>query len=683
MVEETISKSFGRKSYVVSRPYGEVRKGEVPRSAVAVKPREEWSTEDVAEYVIKRACKEDQCTYLELIENPQKNVSKNEYKGTFVSQARRCRFADLVGALVYFYTLKKVDIADQYVWLDIFSANQPKLTARNVELEVREENERQLTEGLHVAIANFEQRVMFMDRWDGAAPLTRAWCVWEIFGVAKAKKPLEIALPESEYDRFIVTLKEEYKTIITKTAAVDVEKARCFNLADLEAIHKAIREESSFQMLDDIIKTQLRLWVASAGKLQVEKEEQKENPALEEIYQLANLAGMTYRDQGDLENAELLLRKALRVAEEVSEDRQKDAAVATILSNMAEVFQDKGRLAEAESLMREALQIKQALHGRESAQVALVMNNLAQLLQDTDRLVQAEPLMREVLQIDEAVYGRESASVARDINNLACLLQVTGRSAEAEQLMREALQIDEAIYGRKSDAVARDMNNLALVLKAHGQVAKAEQLMREALQIDEAIYGRESSAVARDMNNLAQLLKAHGQMAKAEQLMRETMQIDEGIFGRESAAVARDMNNLAQLLKATGRLGEAEPFMREVLQIHEAIYGRESTSVASDLNKLAQLLEATGRLTEAEPLVREVIKINEMIFGRESTRVAADLSKLAKLLKDTGRLEEAEPLMREALTINEAIFGPQHSRTEEPRKNLADLLRELGREGEI
>ena len=164
-------------TYTVTRPYGDVRTGEIAKSSASPKARTEWSTEDVAEYVIKRACMQDQCTYLEMIEKPKRNVSKKEYRGTFVSQARRCRFADLVGELVHFYTLKKTKISAQYVWLDIFSANQPKLTARNVEPAVRKENERQLTGGLHVAIANFEQRVMFMDKWDGAAPLTRAWCV--------------------------------------------------------------------------------------------------------------------------------------------------------------------------------------------------------------------------------------------------------------------------------------------------------------------------------------------------------------------------------------------------------------------------------------------------------------------------------------------------------------------------
>ena len=316
-IEDTTSKSFGRKSYVVSRPYGDVRKGEVPKSFVSVKPREQWSTEDVAEYVIKRACLADQCTYLELMENPKKNVSKREYRGTFVSQARRCRFADLVGALEHFYTLKQVEIADQFVWLDIFSANQPNLTARNVEPAVRKENERQLTEGLHIAIANFEQRVMFMDKWDGAAPLRRAWCVWEIFGVAKAKKQLEIALPESEYDRYISFMVKDLFNVTTKLSKLDVAKAECFSDEDLQMIQSAIRKESSYAEVNDVVMSQLRAWVASTAEAEMKNEEVKASPDESRIFLLATCAGLTFQGQGQYDRAEQLLRKAVRLCKRV------------------------------------------------------------------------------------------------------------------------------------------------------------------------------------------------------------------------------------------------------------------------------------------------------------------------------------------------------------------------------
>lgn len=324
-------------TFILSKPYGEILQGEVPKTAVEPKPRKLWTTEDVAEYIVKRACMKTECIFLELM--PKKSVSKREYRGTFVSQARRCVFTDLVDALEYYFKLKQANLSKEFVWLDIFSANQPKLTAKEVEASVRAENERQLTEGLHIAIANFDNRVMFMDKWDGATALTRAWCVWEIFGVAKAKKQLEIALSEREYDRFLVTLKEDYHSILVKTNAVDVEAAQCFNKADLETIHREIREKSSFEELNDIVKAQLRLWVASTGKLHVQNLEKQSNADPGEIIEVANNAGATYASFGDFANSLELLKKALVLAEQISSDPNSDKVLATQLGNLASVLQ--------------------------------------------------------------------------------------------------------------------------------------------------------------------------------------------------------------------------------------------------------------------------------------------------------------------------------------------------------
>ena len=319
-------------TYVVTKPYGDVLKGEVSQAQVDAKAREEWSTEDVCEYVIKPACVKDQCTYLELI-TPKKCVSKREYQGTFVSQARRCRFADLVGSLEYFYTLKKADLSEQFVWLDIFSANQPKLTARNVEPAVRKENERQLTEGLHQAIANFDERVMFMDKWDDAAPLSRAWCIWEVFGIALARKRLEIALPESEYDRYLKFMVEDFWNVTTKLSKIDVSKAECFSKEDLKMIQEAIRNRSSYAQVNEIVMSQLRSWVASTAESELQKEEAKKSPDGSNIGRLASYVGIMYLNQGQLGKAETLLQKSLLAFKKTYGDEHQ--ATALSLNNLA------------------------------------------------------------------------------------------------------------------------------------------------------------------------------------------------------------------------------------------------------------------------------------------------------------------------------------------------------------
>lgn len=365
-------------SFVVSRPYGAAKTGEVSRSSVKVKSRNNWTTEDVAEYVVKRACLKTECTYLELIKS-KKHVSKKQYKGAFVSQARRCKFVDLVAALQDFYERKNVDPTKQFVWLDLICANQPKLTATDLSAAARQENERQLTEGLHVAIANFEERVMFMDKWDGATALKRAWCVWEVFGVAKAKKQLEIALPPREYDRYISFMVADFWGVTTKLSKIDVEKAECHSEDDLEMIQSAIQSQSSFVEVNEIVMSQLRLWVASTAVAEMEKEEKKQPRDEYRIGLMATCAGLTYKNQGQLERSEKLLRKALSITKKMS--------------------------------------------GEENPETATCLNNLAVVLMEMDKLEEAEPMQREALRIDQKSYGKYHPDIGRDLSNLGRMLQ--------------------------------------------------------------------------------------------------------------------------------------------------------------------------------------------------------------------------------------------------------------------
>ena len=64
------------------------------------------------------------------------------------------------------------------------------------------------------------------------------------------------------------------------------------------------------------------------------------------------------------------------------------------------LLKDTNRLEEAELLMRRALEIDTASFGGHHPAVARDLNNLGQLLKDTNRLEEAEPLMRQALDID-------------------------------------------------------------------------------------------------------------------------------------------------------------------------------------------------------------------------------------------------------------------------------------------
>ena len=257
------------------------------------------------------------------------------------------------------------------------------------------------------------------------------------------------------------------------------------------------------------------------------------------------------------------LRPALAEATAINNLR----LVASVTNNLAMLLRDTNRIEEAEPLLRRALKIDEATLGDQHPTVAKNLNNLAILLRDTNRVEEAEPLLRRALKIDKAAFGDQHPTVAIDLSNLALLLCNTNRNDEAEPLMRRALEIDEAAFGGQHPTVAIDLNNLALLLCNTNRNDEAEPLMRRALEIDEAAFGGQHPTVAIDLNNLAVLLGDTNRNEEAEPLLRRALEIDEAAFGGQHPAVARCLNNLGMLLGGTNRIKEAEPLLRRALKI--------------------------------------------------------------------------------------------------------------------
>jgi tetratricopeptide (TPR) repeat protein len=261
--------------------------------------------------------------------------------------------------------------------------------------------------------------------------------------------------------------------------------------------------------------------------------------------------------------AENQFRLALASAEEL----KSNAVVSLVSTYLAMLLKDTNRLDEAEPMMRRALKIAEVTFGKDHPRTAGDLNNLAQLLKATNRLDEAEPMIRRALEITEASLGKDHPEVAVRLNNLALLLKDTNRLEEAEPMMRRALEIDEASLGKNHAEVAFDLNNLAQLLQDTNRLDEVEPMMRRALEIIEASFGTAHPNVAACLNNLAQLLYKTNKIDEAEPMMRRAVEIGEASFGKDHPNVAVSLNNLAKLLQDTNRLAEAEPMMRRHVKI--------------------------------------------------------------------------------------------------------------------
>lgn len=97
--------------------------------------------------------------------------------------------------------------------------------------------------------------------WDDPVPLTRAWCLWEIFSAFVSDARLTIHVPKAQQSAFLRTLVERPSAVAEVLTNVNAERAEATNPTDRDMIFAAIQAERGFGRINLTIKEQLRVWL--------------------------------------------------------------------------------------------------------------------------------------------------------------------------------------------------------------------------------------------------------------------------------------------------------------------------------------------------------------------------------------------------------------------------------------
>ncbi|AAZ58723.1 TPR repeat [Prochlorococcus marinus str. NATL2A] len=347
--------------------------------------------------------------------------------------------------------------------------------------------------------------------------------------------------------------------------------------------------------------------------------------------------GAILRDLGNLQDAELYTRKAIKI----------NPNYALAYSNLGNVLKDLGKSQDAELSYRKAIQINPnyadahynlgiilkelgnlqdaELSYRKAIQInpnyADAYSNLGNVLKDLDNLQDAELSYRKAIQINP--------SYADAYSNLGNVLKDLGNLQDAELSYRKAIQINPDY--------AEAHFNLGNLLKDLGKLQDAELSYRKAIQI--------KSDYAEAHYNLGIILKDLGNLQDAEFYNRKAIQI--------KPDYAEAHFNLGIILKDLGNLQDAEFSYRQAIQI--------KPDYADAYSNLGNVLKDLGKLKDAELSYRKAIQIKP--------DYAEVYSNLGNVLKDLGNLQDAEFSYRKAIQIK-----PDYA---DAYSNLGNILKEL------
>jgi tetratricopeptide (TPR) repeat protein len=245
--------------------------------------------------------------------------------------------------------------------------------------------------------------------------------------------------------------------------------------------------------------------------------------ASDSLWQKRFSEGRQLRKVGRYAEAEKAQSLALAEAEKFGPE---DRRLALSLNELAILHHSRGQLNEAELLYRRALAIGEKVSER--LEVATLLSNLARLYFDLQKHDEVERLSKRALEISQP-FAPKHPEVANSLANLADVQVIQGRYARAEPLYRQALTILEEAFGTEHIEVAYNLGHLARLLSGQARYAEAEAKHRRAITILQKNPGEQDSTLANSLNNLADQVVEQGRNTEAEPLVRRQNSIRAGI----------------------------------------------------------------------------------------------------------------------------------------------------------
>ena len=221
------------------------------------------TTTDVCENIIKPETINTTLSYASFISNQinqvtvveeNQTIDKSQPFGTathFVSHAWKYGFYDLVAALEIFYnslsTEEKLS-GKTFFWIDMFVVNQHYAPFRPHHWWVTTFVE---------AIRDFGKVILVFHPFLQPIPLTRVWCLWEIFTAISTGAEIEFAMPTAQWTEFRFSLRKNYSEVLDTLRSLDARNAEAFNPLDKASIFEAIDKNVGFDELNKNVRNRI------------------------------------------------------------------------------------------------------------------------------------------------------------------------------------------------------------------------------------------------------------------------------------------------------------------------------------------------------------------------------------------------------------------------------------------
>jgi tetratricopeptide (TPR) repeat protein len=263
--------------------------------------------------------------------------------------------------------------------------------------------------------------------------------------------------------------------------------------------------------------------------------------------------------------------------------------VASVISNIGNIYFKTSRLDEAIGAYQEALALKLRTVGKDHPSVAATLNNLANAEGEQRRFTEALDHYRQALAVWQMALGPKHRDVIMCLGNIAATLDEMGRFDEAVGTDREVLSLQEEVLGRDHPDLAGTLCNLGGALTHAGQPAQALPLLERAQRMQEASIGQKHIDYTHTLVALAEAHEALGHHALALQLGQRALGIRENDLHDDSPSVALYMA-IGEAHLGLHHAREARPMLERALRALREQRGADALALVRARFDLARAL---------------------------------------------------------------------------------------------
>jgi tetratricopeptide (TPR) repeat protein len=578
----------------------------------------------------------------------------------FISHAWKYPFLDVVEALQYHFR----DQPDIVIWFDLFSNNQHSTESRPFEWWCGT---------FKSAIAEFGHVVMVMAPWSNPIPLTRAWCLFELYCIADMSHgKFEVAMSKLEQAKFLDVISADPEGEIGRMSAViDCEKSESINPEDRDSIFATVRRVVGFATINKMIFEQLRQWMVTVTETAINQEVAEDRKLLFE-FTLAQIC----HNQGKYSKAEPVYLSCLEKRKALFGEMHPETL--RVEYSLGVVFIHQAKLSLAEPLYVSNLRNRKAVLGETHPDTLCTQNNLAMVYSDQGKYEASEVLYASCLQKRITILGDTHPDTLRSMNNLAHLHQRQGKYDAAEPLYVSCIEKKKILLGDNHPDTLRSVCNLALVHLKQGK-SEAEPMQVSCLEKRRIVLGENHPETLISMSHLALWYSIQGKYVAAERMTKSCLEKRKTTLGDSHPYSLVSLCNLAFLYMLQGEFEVAESLCLACIEKRVTVLGSDHPDTISSRADLAFLYAKQSKYEVAEPLFAACLEPAKELLNNNHPEALTLVNNLGVVYYYLQNYSQAETMLLLATQRRKITIGEDHFLTLLSIKNLAKLYERLGK----